>query len=122
MLEHQKEGHLGCIDSSRRFGCWGLRLQWLSCLSVLGIVTSIHFLASIFQVEMLTWLRHKRAMMKGGTFHSSIFLQQETLEILGSLVGSPKDVVFHVFLGMGGKAGVSLELGPCLPACFQIPV
>lgn len=47
---------------------------------------------------------------------------QQTLKILVSLVGSPKDAVLHLFLGMGRKAGVSLELGPHLLACFQIPV
>lgn len=30
----------------------------VALLSVLGIVTSIHFLASILQVEMLAWLRY----------------------------------------------------------------
>lgn len=59
---------------------------------------------------------------EGWNFSLKYLPPQQTLEILGNLAGNPKDAVFHVFLGMGGKAGVSLELGPHLPACFQIPV
>lgn len=93
----------------------------VTLLSFLGIVTSTHVLANILNRDACM-----AKILEGHDKDWSFFLKylpsQHTLKFLVSLMGSPKNAVFYLFLGMGRKAGVSLEFGPHLLACFLDPV